>query len=70
MRTYITVHRGRGPGEATPVVATEDAEVVDATLRAVARRLGVDLRSDRPPNSQRPERRTAEVPRGAPLEGG
>ena len=43
MRTFITIHQGTKPGGAVPVLATEDPDVVEATLSAVARRLGVHL---------------------------
>lgn len=43
MRTFITVHQGSAPRAAMPVLATEDPEVVRATLDAVALRLGVHL---------------------------
>jgi hypothetical protein len=51
MRTYVTVYRGEGPRHATPIIATEDPEVVAATLDAVRRRLGEDVANTlrRPP---------------------
>ena len=48
MRTFITIHQGSEPRGSVPVLATEDPEVVEAVLDAVARRLGVHLGNERP----------------------
>lgn len=41
-RLYLTILRGPSPSEATPVVATEDEEIIRAVGRALGVRLGLD----------------------------
>lgn len=41
-RLFITIFSGPSPREAQPILASEDQEVIRATLRALGRRLGVD----------------------------
>jgi hypothetical protein len=62
MRTYITVYRGEGPRYAIPIIATEDLEVVAATLDALRRRLGEDV-----PNTLRSPPAESATPSNEPL---
>jgi hypothetical protein len=63
-RLFLSIRRGTTPGDATPVIVSDDQELIASVAREVARRLGLHVVHDQDGTVRELRRVPLEILRG------